>query len=67
MAQQVKTLTLDFGSVTGLVGSSPMLGSALTVRNLPGILSLLLSLPLPYTCCLSLKINKLKKRRNVGT
>ena len=44
-AQSVKCLTLDFGSGRDLtvVGSSPTLGSALTVWSLLGVYSLSLS------------------------
>ena len=57
MAPPVELPTLNFGSghdLTGFVGSSPELGSALTAQSLLGILSLSLSLslsaPLPLTC-----------------
>ena len=39
------------------VSSGPTSGSALAVWSLLGILSLPLSLPLPHSCCLCLKIN----------
>ena len=42
-------------------GFKPASGSVLTVWSLLGILSLLLSLPLLCSFCLSLKINKLEK------
>ena len=66
MAQSVERLTLDFGSghdlMVWIMSSSPMPGSALTVRSLLEILSLPLSLPLPcslsLSLSLSLKINK---------
>ena len=63
-AQWVKHLTLDSDRVviSQRVSSSPESGSVLTVRNLLGILSLFLSLPLPCSHCvslsLSLRINK---------
>ena len=63
MASLVKCLTLDFGSGHDptVVRSSPVLGSLLAAWNLSGILSLSLSLPIPHSCVVSLKI-KLKKR-----
>ena len=45
MAQSVKRLTLAQVMISGFVGSSPDLGSALTVQSLLGILSPLLSAP----------------------
>ena len=62
LAQSVKCLTLDFGSVYDLriVGSSLALGSALTAWCLLGILALPLSAPplLAYTTSLKNKMNK---------
>ena len=65
VAQSVKHLTLDFGSGHGLtfMRLSPASGFALTVRSLLGILSLPLSvsLPFPFSCmhnlCLSLSVS----------
>ena len=65
-AQSVQLPTLDFGSGHDprVMGSSPALGSALTVQSLLGMLSLSLSLSLSVpplftgTHALSLKINK---------
>ena len=60
VAQSVKRLTLDFGSDRDvkICKLSPMSGFVLTARNLLGILSLLLSLPLPglRTCARSLSL-----------
>ena len=52
MVQSVERLTLDFGSGHGprVVGSSPNLGSELTVQNLLEILSVCLSV------CLSVSL-----------
>ena len=44
--------------ISWLVGSSPMLGSTLTVQTLLGIPSLPLSLPFPQVLSVSLRINK---------
>ena len=64
-----KRWTLDFGSGHDLMfmRSSPAFESALTVQSQLGILSLLLTLPLPYSHSLSLSkyINKLKKKKTV--
>ena len=56
MAQSIERLTLDFGSGHDLVvpGMEPTSGSALIARNLLGILSLPLSLPLPCSSTLAL-------------
>ena len=55
--QSAKRLTLDIGSGHDprIMGLSPAWGSALTVQDLLGILSLPLTLPLPGLCCLSQK------------
>ena len=53
MAQQVERPTLEggLGHDPRVVRSSPVSGSVLTGRRLLGILSLLLSLPLPTHTC----------------
>ena len=55
----VECLTLDFGSGHDLLvyELSPTLGSELTPWSLLGILSLLLSLPLPHSLSLSLSFS----------
>ena len=60
MAQSVERPTLDLGSGHDprVAGSSPVLGSVLTVQSLLGILSLPLCLcPPPHTCALSLSLS----------
>ena len=47
--------------ISWFVSWSPVSDSALTMQSLLGIFCLLLSLPLPHSHSLSLKINKLKK------
>ena len=49
------------------VGSSPGLGSVLTVQSLLGILSLSLSLPLPCSWSLSLSKQKQKQKKQSKT
>ena len=67
----VRLLILAQVMISRFVSLSPRLGSALTVWNLLGILSLSLSLSLPLPCSLmlspslSLQINKLRKTRKV--
>ena len=60
MAQSVKCLTLDLDQVmiSQFVNLSPMSGSALTEGSLLGVLSLLLSLPLPSLLSLSLSLSQ---------
>ena len=63
VAQSVEDLSLDLGSDRDprVMGSSPVLGSALTASSLLEILPLSPSLLLPCSCFVSFK-NKLKKK-----
>ena len=60
VAQSIKRLPSAQVMISWFVGSSPALGSVLTVRSLPGILSLSpsLSLSLPLPGLLSISLSK---------
>ena len=61
VAQSVKLPTSAPVMISRFVSSSPVLGSVLTVRSLLGILSLPLSLPLPWLHSLSFSLSKIRK------
>ena len=52
--------------ISQFVCSSPTSGLALTAQSLLGILSLPLSLSAPFLLSLSVKINKLVKKKKLG-
>ena len=67
VAQLVKCLTWAQVMISWFLSSSPMWGSVLTSRSLPGIISLPLFLPLPCLQALSFsKINKTLKKKKEG-